>query len=335
MARCPGANVPYAQSVSEAETRLEEMTSRIAAACPGTKFTAAGYSQGAHAVSMFARKVGAGAGVIPAEKLVGVATFGDPTRAPGAPLFPGAPERTTPEPAPGTTGTEVAKLATPQAATATGGGIGPIADTATDYGAVTGRVMSFCAPGDLACDAPAGAPIARVVANIAGQSDLSGGDPVRSLTSIAEALALTTIKTAVPVINDDVHGTTLATLSLSPQKSLSQRLAEASDPRTPLPSAPDAVAALFKLGTIGLNAAITVATQVLTPGNIAEFATVGLVNPVAAAALLGTKLLDAVVKLVPPATTSRLTQQAFTALRDNVTDNAELLNVATLVSTAT
>ena len=72
---------------------------------------------------------------------------------------------------------------------------------------------------------------------------------------------MTTIKTAVPVINEDVHGTTLANLSLSPQKSLSQRLAEASDPRTPLPSATDAVAALFKLGTIGLNAAITVATN--------------------------------------------------------------------------
>ena len=69
----------------------------------------------------------------------------------------------------------------------------------------------------------------------------------------------------------------------------------------------------------------------LTPANLAELATVGLANPVAAAGLLGTKLLDATVKLVPPATTSRLAQQAFTAVRDNVTDNAELLNIATLV----
>ncbi|NUS43465.1 MAG: hypothetical protein HOQ24_07245 [Mycobacteriaceae bacterium] len=51
----------------------------------------------------------------------------------------------------------------------------------------------------------------------------------------------------------------------------------------------------------------------------------------AAAISLGTKLASAVVDLVPPAAQSRMVTEAFTALRDNVTDNRDLFNIATLV----
>ena len=326
----PGGNVPYTQSVEGAETSIDAMAAEVAAACPETKFTAAGYSQGAHAVSTWAQKVGAGQGSIPAAKLVGVATFGDPTRAVGAPLFPGAPGQTTPKPAPGTAGTEVSKIEALDQNAPTGGGIAPTSDTVSNYGALTGRVASFCQSGDLACDAPSDSPILRVVTNIAGQSELSAGDPVRSLSSVAEALAMTSIKTAVTVVNEDIKGTTLANLSIAPKKSLSERLAVASDPNTPLPTADQAISALLKVGTIGFNAVKTVAKEILTPANIAELATVGMSNPVAAVGLLGTKLLGAAAKLVPPATTSRLTNQAFTAVKDNITDNKDLLNLATL-----
>ncbi len=81
----PGGNVPYSQSVEGGLQNLRDMASEVAAACPDTKFTVAGYSQGAHVVSLFAEEVGKGSGVIAADKVVGVATFGDPTRAAGAP----------------------------------------------------------------------------------------------------------------------------------------------------------------------------------------------------------------------------------------------------------
>ncbi|WP_160096006.1 cutinase family protein, partial [Rhodococcus sp. T7] len=326
----PGANVPYSQSVEEGLQNLEDTAAEVAQACPHTVFSGAGYSQGAHVMSMFAKKVGAGEGVISAEKLVGVALFGDPTRSPGASLFPGSAGQTSPKPAPGTGGAEVAKVSAPTGSAPEGGGIGPTGDTAVAYGSLTGRVASICEPGDLSCDAPANAPIARAAANIAGQSELSAGDPIRSLTSISEALALTTIKTAVPVINEDIKGTTLANLSIEPQKSLSERVAIASDPRTPMPTAQETISAVMKIGTIGFNAVKTVVKEVLTPANIAQLATVGLANPAAGVALFAQKLVGAVPKLVPPATTSRLTKQAFAVVKDNISDNADLVSATAL-----
>jgi hypothetical protein len=191
-------------------------------------------------------------------------------------------------------------------------------------------VASICEPGDLSCDAPANAPIMRAVTNIAGQSELSSGDPIQSLTSISEALALTTIKTAVPVINEDIQGTTLANLSIDPKKSLSERVAIASDPRTEMPTAQEAISAVLKVGTIGFNAVKTVAKEVLTPANIAQLATVGLANPAAGVALFATKLVGAIPKLMPPATTSRLTRQAFDVVKDNISDNADLVSTTAL-----
>ncbi len=326
----PGGQVPYSQSVEGGLAKLRSMVQGVAANCEKTQFAVAAYSQGAHVGSMFAQEVGQGRGVIPAERLAAVALFGDPTRNPSAPLFPGAPGKQTPDPAPGTEGAAVSAIKALAQLPATGGGIAPERDVAPNFGAVTGRVATFCVAGDLACDAPTGAPILRAVTNVVGQSKLSGGDPVASLASIAQALAFTTIKTATKVVNEDISGNSLANLSINPRKSISERLAEASDPRAPV-NIPDALKALLKVGMIGLNVVTTVVRTVLTPANIADLATVGLANPPAALLALGTKLLGALPQLIPPTTVSRLVQQSFTAVVDNITDNAELLNTATWV----
>ncbi len=114
---------------------------------------------------------------------------------------------------------------------------------------------------------PANAPLARLVTNIAGQSELNPDDPIGSLSTIAEALALTAVKTAVPVVNEDVQASenNLESLSYQPRQTLSERLAVASDPRTPLPSVQDALSAVIKVGTIGFNAVKTVVQTVATP----------------------------------------------------------------------
>lgn len=325
-----GSATPYSDSVSGGLMRLRSMAGSVAKRCPETRFAIVGYSQGAHVASLFAQEIGQGDGALPAEKIAAVALIGDPTRTPGAPLFPGAPGKATPDPVPGTEGAQTAQIAALPQTPATGGGIAPNRDAAEDFGTLTGRVASFCAAGDLACDAPEGAPILKAVAGIVGQAKLSGGDPIASLTSVAQALAFTSIKTATKVVNEDIQGTSLATLNISPKKSISERLADAADPRTPL-DIPGAMRALLKVGLIGLNAVVTVVRTVLNPTAIAELATAGLANPPAALLLLGTKLLGAIPQLIPPTTGIRLVSQAFDAVVENITDNHALLDTTTWV----
>ncbi|MGW5382830.1 cutinase family protein [Nocardia sp. NPDC003963] len=325
-----GSATPYSDSVKGGLIRLRSMANSVAQRCPETRFAIVGYSQGAHVASVFAQEVGQGQGALPAEKVAAVALIGDPTRNAGAPLFPGSPGKANPDPAPGTEGTEIGHIAALNQTPATGGGIAPDRDTAENFGELTGRVASFCAAGDLACDAPEGAPILKAVAGVVGQMKLSGGDPIASLTSIAQALAFTSIKTATKVVNEDVQGTSLATLNISPKKSISERLADAADPRTPL-DIPGAMRALLKVGMIGLNAVVTVVRTVLNPTAIAELATAGLANPPAALLMLGVKLLGAIPQLVPPTTGIRLVSQSFNAVIDNITDNHALLDTTTWV----
>jgi hypothetical protein len=87
----------------------------------------------------------------------------------------------------------------------------------------------------------------------------------------------------------------------------------------------------MKVGTIAFNAVKTVVSDVFTPDTIAELATVGLSNPVAAALTLAAKVPAALMDLVPPSTQTRWVSQAFETVKDNVTDNRDLFNIATLV----
>lgn len=325
----PGGTQSYQSSVTGGKDRLSQTVGEIAQRCTSTRFALAGYSQGAHAVSLLAQSIGQGQGPVSADRVAAVALFGDPTRSTGASTFPGASDQQTPDAAPGSSAQAIAAVGEIAPSGASGGGIGPERDQAASFGTLTGRVASFCSAGDLACDAPDNAPLLHAVANIAGQAEF-GGDPLRALGSITQALAMTGINTATKVINEDISGNSLATLNLSPKKSISQRIAEASDPRTPVDPG-QVIQALFKVATIGINTAVTVARTLLTPANIAEIAAAGLSNPVAGLAVFGTKLVGALPQIIPPATASRLVQQTFTAFVDNLSDNQDMLQATTWI----
>ncbi|RDI67492.1 cutinase family protein [Nocardia pseudobrasiliensis] len=325
-----GGAVPYSQSVLGGLDRLRGMAAQVAQRCDRTRFAIVGYSQGAHVASMFAQEIGRRQGVLTPDRIAAVALFADPTRSAGAPLFPGAPDRTAPAAAPGTAGEKVAAIRALPLPPASGGGIGPGRDQAVDFGALTGRVASFCVAGDLACDAPAGAPILRAVTSVVGQSTLSGGDPVASLTSIAQALAFTSIKAASTVVNRDLRGGTPASLSYQPGQSISQRIAEAADPRSPLALA-DPMRALLRVGAIGLNAVGVIVRAVLDPATLTALARAALDDPPKALVTLGSELNGAITQLVPPTTVSRLIDQAYQAVVQNITDNRELLDTTTWV----
>ncbi|MEU1950809.1 cutinase family protein [Nocardia rhamnosiphila] len=318
-----GTALPYEQATAAATDNLLTRASEVLNRCPNTKIAAAGYAQGAVAVSEFAHRIGRGDAAVPADRVAGMALLAHPGRAPGAPILPGRSGDTHPAAAPGTTGQAVAQISLHNPALI-GGGVasGPVGD----YGALTGRVADLCVPGDATCDTPVGGTLATTIANIAVRSDLR--DPIAAISTISQALSATVFTTAVDVVNEDLTGTTLNTLSYAPQKTIGQRLAEASAPGAQLPGPHEALTALLKLGGVGLNAAITVARTVFTPATIAELATVGMANPWAAAAVLGAKLAGAVVQLVPPQTASRWANEAFDAITTNITDQSELYQVA-------
>lgn len=331
----PGGQAKYTDSVTQAIARTETASEKIVAQCGAkTKLAYVGYSQGGHAISNLAKKIGAGTAKIAADQVAVVATFGDPERPKGASIFPGDPGRTSPAAIPGAKGTSVTSLTVSSSEGPKGGGVAPEKSVDEGYGALTGRVMSRCESGDLACDAPTNSPIVHVVANVAGQSQLNPDDPTAALVSLAEAVGLMTVKAAPAIINDDITSSdgTLTGLSYAPQQTLSQRLATASDPSAPLPGVDESLRAILKIGSIGLNTVITVAKKVFTPATIAELATVGLANPAAALGVLATKTASATLDLVPPETLSRWGGEALSALKSEITTNADLLDVSNLLT---
>ncbi|MFD3427455.1 cutinase family protein [Nocardia fluminea] len=321
--------VPYAESVATGVLRTESMMAQLHSVCPRTRVGLVSYSQGSHVASIVAQQIGAGHGVVDPSVVAAVILMADPTRSPGTGLFPGT-EASAPAPAPGTSGEHLAALpAAPVRSGVAGGGIGPQRDIAEDFGALTGRVASVCVSGDLACDTPEESAILRAAAGVASQSLLSAGDPIGSLISIGQALAYTSLNAAVTVLDDtavDSHGAS----SISPQKSISQRLADASDPRTGV-DVNAALAAVTRVGTIGFDAVNAVVASVLNPAALTQLAAVALSNPAAAVSMVGEKFTSAVADLVAPTTGDRLVSTAFDVVRREVADNRDLLDLTTWV----
>ncbi|WP_084501250.1 cutinase family protein [Nocardia xishanensis] len=317
-----GSQLPYDQAVPAAAQRLEQMATDVVARCPDTKIAAAGYAHGAPAVSSFAHRVASGTAAISAEQVAAIALLANPTRAASTPVLPGS-ESSTPSPAPGTAGEKVSAITLTNPPLS---GAGITAAPQPGFGGLTGRVADLCVPGDATCDLRTGSPLATTVANIAARSDLR--DPIAAISTVAQALSTTVYSTAVDVVNEDLTGVSLDQLSYDPAKTLGQRLAEASQPSSAPPGPDEALSALFKLGTIGLNAVVSVAQKVFTPATIAELATVGLADPWAAVATLGAELAGAVVELVPPQTASRWINDAFEAITSTITDTSQLYTLS-------
>ncbi|MGS2804633.1 hypothetical protein [Nocardia sp. MW-W600-9] len=192
----------------------------------------------------------------------------------------------------------------------------------TSYGSLVGRVADLCVAGDATCDVQSASPLLTAVNNITGQTE--GKDPVAAIATVAQALASTAFTTAVGVVNDDITGTSLDQLSYTPNQTLGQRIATASSPTATTTTESDALSALFKIGTIGLSAVVSVAQKVFTATTIAELAAVGLSNPAAAVAVLGTKVAEAAVDLAPPQSISSWVNAAFEAITSTITDPHDL-----------
>lgn len=252
-----GGPEPYAVSVIEARRGIDAAVTQIAAACPHTLIAGIGYSQGAQAMSSFAHDVGAGAGPVAADRIAGVALYAHPDRAMGSPVFPGRPGQTVPDPAPGTAG---AAVSTVQIANPRVGG-GGIADGATSYGALTGRVADICTDGDLACSAPDHAALLRIGAEIAAQADLR--DPVSAINSMHTVLAAALGDAWTTAVLNDFQ-LTPHSVDYIPRVPLSQRVIDAADPRNPAPSPQDHSSARARWSEIATTATANPITVIPT-----------------------------------------------------------------------
>lgn len=96
-------------------------------------------------------------------------------------------------------------------------------------------------------------------------------------------------------------------------------------------TAQDAMAAITKLGVLGMNSAVTIAKKSITPETIAQVAAVGLANPAAGLAVLGTKVAATATEVLAP-----VGMQAAGAVFDYATqeveDNEGLIKMATDVT---
>ena len=222
-----GGPDPYSVSVTDARDQLDVAATQIADACPDTLVAGVGYSQGAQAMSDFAADIGAGVGPIGADRIAGIALYANPDRAPGAPVIPGRPGQVVPDPAPGTSGAAVSQVAITNPPAGGAGIAGAIG-----YGDLSGRVADICTDGDLACSAPDRAAFLRVGAEIAAQADLR--NPLAALGTLNGLLhaALGDAWTTVLLEDFAVGG---GNVDYLPQQGLAARLAEAADPRTPVP----------------------------------------------------------------------------------------------------
>ncbi|MFC4127931.1 cutinase family protein [Nocardia rhizosphaerae] len=110
----------YAESVRTLESRLRQMLRSL---CGSTRVVLAGYSQGADGIGDLATEIGNGDGPIDADRVAGVGLLADPHRDPATTLSLGVPQ-----PGRGIAGTR-----------------------GRDFGALTERVRTLCAEGDLYC----------------------------------------------------------------------------------------------------------------------------------------------------------------------------------------
>lgn len=137
----------YGRSKQQGVDTAREMIAGMARRCDTTHFALLGYSQGADAAGDLAAEIGAGHSVIPPERVEAVGLVADPRRSPAdvliGPPVPGA----------GAEGPRV-------------GG----------FGALTSKVRTFCAVGDLYCSTPADDFATRIAGFFA---HISAPDPGR------------------------------------------------------------------------------------------------------------------------------------------------------------
>ncbi|MBF6251282.1 cutinase family protein [Nocardia farcinica] len=192
----PANMATYEDAVNAGVANTQQVMREIAQACPDTRFAIVGYSEGADVVRRVAMGIGhdeAGAdgtyAVVDPTQVVGVVILADAGRSAGDGPFPGAED---PFANPDGFDQQYQNGNTPVP------GQGALPGTSGDFGALNGKIASFCSDGDLTCAAPQNISLLQLVVNVGRQLDVdrleregltpaTGGDVAAVLGQIAMA----------------------------------------------------------------------------------------------------------------------------------------------------
>ncbi|MGP6175238.1 cutinase family protein [Corynebacterium sp. A21] len=151
----------YDDSRNEGLAKVEAEMAATHAECPQTDFILAGFSQGAVLLGDLASKIGNGYGVVPADRIRGVALVADGRREPGVGQVPGVQVDGV--------GAEITLESLNLLVQAVVPGATMRGPREGGFGELNDRVYEICAPDDSICDAPrdAGNAIGRAQALVA------------------------------------------------------------------------------------------------------------------------------------------------------------------------
>lgn len=163
----------YEDAVTAGVANTETVMRKIQQSCPDTKFAVVGYSEGADVARRVAMDVGhqvaeadGGYSIANPANVVGVVILADAGRAAGQGPFPGSKNPFT-NPDGFDTKYQTGGAAIP--------GQGALPDTGgDDFGALAGKVASFCSDGDLTCSAPENISLLQLVVNVGRQLNVDG-----------------------------------------------------------------------------------------------------------------------------------------------------------------
>ncbi|QBJ96336.1 cutinase family protein [Rhodococcus sp. ABRD24] len=163
----PANMADYENAVTTGVTNTQSVMREIRVSCPNTKFSIVGYSEGADVARRVAMNIGhqeagvdGGFGIVDPANVVGVVIIADAGRTAGQGAFPGSKN---PFGNPDGFDTVYQDGKKPVS------GAGVLPDTAGGFGALNGKIASFCSEGDLFCSAPQNISLLQLMVNVGRQ----------------------------------------------------------------------------------------------------------------------------------------------------------------------
>lgn len=195
----PADMASYEDSVGTGVENTKSVMNAIAASCPDTRFAIVGYSEGADVTRRAAMEIGNQTpengqyAIVDPNNVVGVVILADAGRTDGEGPFPGSESGTNPD------GFDT------KYQNGTGGpdGAGALPSTSGSFGALDGKVASFCSQRDLTCAMPQNTSLLHLAANVGRQLDVDAIQRDNALTPATGAdLAMVLGRIAVAAFAD-------------------------------------------------------------------------------------------------------------------------------------